>query len=726
MDDHLFVSRGSKPYGKAWYRLHLPMPQQEEGRRHYLHFEGVLSNSTLWVNSLQVKREQSGTSAFWVEVTDFLFYGGDNVISIQVDADFAEGWYYEGGGLYRPVHLVSVEESHFAPEGLWVQCTDVGVKGDRATLKVEVDLENPQEYDKVELRIFDPLGQRVAVETQVVHQGSIGLWLISLSNTLPWSLTSPHLYRAEVELTRKGHTLDQCSTDFGIRHMAFDADRGFFLNGQSLKLQGVCCHQDHAGVGVALDGDILRFRLEKLKELGANAYRSAHHPASRQLLELCDELGILVLEEQRLFSSAPQQLDEFRRMIKRERSHPCIFAWSIGNEPGYLQMTDRAVRMARRFKAIAKEMDPTRPITLATHMVDHSQVTKPKQPKDHAPNLDALIRLSEEVDLFGMNYNPLRWPEFHAAKPQQPFFCTEASSSLRTRGAWPTDPPACTVYGENEEDDHFRIHAPDQWRATTKPWVAGSFIWTGFDYRGEPTPYRHWPAIASQFGLYDSCGFLKDNGRYFMCQWKDEPQLFLSPHWNLPVREGTPVEVHAFSNVEHVVLFLNDKKVAEGKVEKGHVLHLGKVRYHKGRLSAKGFRKQKVVVETEVVSSSEPRALKIWQMNPSTEIKKGNTLICGVEVIDGEGRFVPDACLPLNFEIQGAILLGTGNGNPTCHEKEQEPKRTCFHGLAQVMVRVRVADDLRVSVHSEGLNSATIAKEERSLPSQPVEALPLL
>lgn len=709
MDDALFVSRGSKPYGVAWYRLRFRVNADPDTERVFLRFGGVMADSRLWVNGLPMHREQSGTSTFTVDITEALFDGAaEQTLAVRCDADHAEGWWYEGGGIYREVELITVPRRHLALDGIQILAEPDSETSAGAAITVRAELVGGRAGDLVRVSLFDPDGESLVVASASAGQAD-GIWTAScrLEQARRWSLDHPALYTARVELLDgTGAVIDAAEERFGIRTAVFDPADGFRLNGVPTKLKGVCCHQDHAGLGIAVPRDLIAFRLRRLKELGANAYRSAHHPASRDLLELCDEMGILVLEEHRLIAPGAEELDQFTRMLRRERNHPAIIAWCIGNEPGFIQFDSRMIRIVERYKALAAELDPTRPLTCAWHTMDRRHEYGDKQKRRHVKDVAELLPMLRSLPLMGFNYSPELWDGIRAACPDRPFVCTEASSSLRTRGAWPTDPEACTVYGEDTHEE-VRVWGPLQWRAANAPGVAGSFIWTGFDYRGEPTPYRRWPAVASQFGLLDSCGFLKDNGRYFMSQWRDEPQVHLTPHWNLPVVPGTPVEVHVYSNCERVELFLNGRSLGEKPVDPGHAVDFIGIPYQPGRLRAVGYRGDEEVAEDTVETAGEAAALRCWCMNPEVNRRPGATLVIGIAVVDEQGRTVPAACLPVDLDLTGCRLLGTGNGCPTDHDPEQVPHRRTFNGLMQVIVRVEDPDHITLTANSPGLRAAS-------------------
>ncbi|MEJ0058533.1 MAG: glycoside hydrolase family 2 TIM barrel-domain containing protein [Terricaulis sp.] len=353
----------------------------------------------------------------------------------------------------------------------------------------------------------------------------------ALTTARLWSVDDPHLYQLRTEIWENGALVDAMEASFGIRTIRFDPERGFFLNEQPLKLLGTCNHQDHAGVGAALPDALQYFRIRKLKEMGSNAYRAAHNPPTPELLDACDRLGMLVIDETRPMTSTPEGLSQLARMVKRDRNHPSIILWSIGNEEQGQQGTPRGARIARSMRETIEAIDGTRPLTAALDGGWGDGV-------------------SPIVDVLGFNYRTHLMEEYHARVPGQPIIGSETASTVSTRGEYARDDARHILPAYDREHPWWATTSEFWWKiVATRPYIAGGFIWTGFDYRGEPTPFNQFPSISSYFGVLDTCGFEKDNFYYYKAWWSPEPLLHLLPHWNWAGREGQEIEVWAHSNL---------------------------------------------------------------------------------------------------------------------------------------------------------------------------------
>jgi len=517
----------------------------------------------------------SGYAPFFYDVTDFLNYGARNFLAVRVDATQGEGWFYEGAGIYRHVWLVKTHPVHVARYGMYVT-SEVRPGATAVSVSTEVENEsNSEQACRVLSTIVDQAGKVVGRATSASMAIPPGVRRkfeqeVVVNNPVLWTLEEPHLYRALTAIEAKGVAVDRYETPFGIRTIRFDPDEGFFLNGKPVKIKGLCNHQDHAGVGSALPDRIQYYRIEKLKEMGANGYRTAHNPPTPELLDACDRLGMLVMDETRTMSSNPEALSNLGTVIRRDRNHPSVVIWALGNEEPE-QGTERGARIVTAMKRLVRRLDPGRPVTVAMNKAWGQGV-------------------SAVVDVQGFNYK--KGPEiddFHQKFPKQPTIGTEVGSTVSTRGIYANDPEQGYVSA-------YDLNAPD-WATTAEVWwkiyaerafLAGGFVWTGFDYRGEPTPYK-WPCINSHFGIMDTCGFPKDNYYYYQAQWTEKPVLHLFPHWNWPGKEGQEIEVWCHSNLEKVELLLNG--VSLGTKEVPQYSHVAwKVRYAQGTLEARGYK----------------------------------------------------------------------------------------------------------------------------------------
>jgi beta-galactosidase len=656
-------SHGYKALGRrfpensvGWYRRELDITEADRGRRIALEFDGVFRDSRVWVNGFLVGHEPSGYSSFRYDVSDYLNYGGKNVLAVRVDASKEEGWFYEGAGIYRHVWLTKTAPVHVAYDGTFVTSTVAdGVASVRARARV-VDAGEDNADVEVRFHIVAPNGAVVARDSGgriTLTAGTEREFVSDLTVTGPalWSLESPSLYQLVTEVIVGGEEVDRHVTRFGIRTIHFDPDRGFFLNGKRVFLKGTNNHQDHAGVGAAIPDRLQEFRLERLKAMGSNAYRTSHNPPTPELLDACDRLGMLVIDENRLMGSSERALSELDRLIVRDRNHPSVILWSLGNEEWAIEGNERGARIASTMQARARRLDPTRPTTVASSGGWGKGV-------------------STVAEVMGYNYiKHGSTDEHHQKFPWQPGVGTEETTTQGTRGVYFTDakrahsaPVENGTSGGNVEVGlrHY----------VARPYLAGIFYWTGFDYRGESNPYD-FPAISSQFGIFDTCGFPKDSFHYLKAWWHEEPHLKLAPHWNLEGREGQAIDVRAYTNAAEVELFLDGKSLGKKAVERyGHAVW--SVPYAPGTLSAKGFVGGVARIETRVETTTAPKALHA-EADRTTIASDGRDLaVVTMSVVDEKGRAVPTADTPIEFAVAGGgRIIGVGNGDPSSHEPDR-------------------------------------------------------
>jgi beta-galactosidase len=656
-------SHGYKALGRrfpensvGWYRRELEIAAGDLGRRISLEFDGIFRNSRVFVNGFLVGHEPSGYLSSRYDVSDYLNYGGRNVLAVRVDASQEEGWFYEGAGIYRHVWLSKTAPVHVAYDGTAVTSTVTGGAASvNARAKVVAEGKEGAEVE-VRFQILAPDGAVVAEGSAGQSKLSVGAereFAANLEVHAPklWSLESPTLYHLVTQVIVSDVEVDRHLTRFGIRTIRFDPDRGFFLNGQHVFLKGTNNHQDHAGVGTALPDRLQEFRLERLKAMGSNAYRASHHPPTPELLDACDRLGVLVIDENRAMGSSEQTLSELERMIARDRNHPSVILWSLGNEEWAIEGNERGARIAATMTARARKLDPTRPSTVAS-----------------SGGWDKGVSTVSEV----MGYNYIAQGDtdaHHRQFPRQPGVGTEETTTQGTRGVYFTDakrahsaPVANGTSGGNAEVG-LRYYA-------TRPYLAGLFYWTGFDYRGESNPFG-FPAISSQFGILDTCGFPKDTFYYLRAWWRDEPLLQLAPHWNFSGREGQAIDVLAFSNASEVELFLNGRSLGRKPIERyGHAGW--SVPYEAGVLSATGFIDGAPRLKARVETTSAPKALRLEVDRASIAADDRDLAVVTASAVDDQGRSVPTADAPITFAVEGGgQILGVGNGDPSSHEPDR-------------------------------------------------------
>lgn len=699
-DEDPRAAHGYKPLGRefpetsiGWYRKTFALPAGDAGKRLSIEFDGVFRDALVMVNGYILERADSGYAPFRVDITDVANVGGDNVLTVRVDASLGEGWFYEGAGLYRHVWLVKTAPVHVPQWGVFVRARVDG------TLEIDTDLVNDggeAAAFEVSHAVLDASGKPVLAVAPA--GGRLPAWerqslsqTVQLANPVLWSLETPHLYTLVTETRVGGVVVDRFVTRFGVRSVRFDPDKGFFLNDKPVKLKGTCNHQDHAGVGAAIPDALQVWRLEQLKSIGCNAYRTSHNPPTPELLDACDRLGILVIDETRRMSSDETSLDELERLVRRDRNHPSVILWSIGNEEPQ-QATARGAKVARTMKRLVNRLDPTRLVTAAMDQGFGEGI-------------------SEVLDVMGFNYRHEKMDDFHARFPAVPVIGTESASTVATRGEYARDDAKSYVPAYDTEHPWWATTAEKWWsHAADRPWMAGGFIWTGFDYRGEPTPFNRWPSVSSHFGALDTCGFPKDNYFYYRAWWRPEPLLHLLPHWNWEGREGQPVAVWAHSNLDRVELFLNGKSQGVRDVVRNHHVEWS-VPYAPGVLEAHGYRGGKLVLRERRETAGPAASLRLTADRSRLKADGQDVAILKVEVLDAKGRPVPKADDLVVFEISGAAdVIGVGNGNPTSHEADVANQRSAFNGLCQAIVRTRrgKAGEVRVTASARGLKGSVV------------------
>ena len=691
----------------GWYRKTVHIPADDLGKHLMLQFDGIFRNAQVWFNGFYMGTEPSGYATQVYDVTEYVNYGGDNLICVRADATLEEGWYYEGAGIYRDVWLVKTAAVSVAPFGTFVYA-DLKAPYDQACVNVTTEVCNSSlESQKCDLeqRLIDADGQTVATartNSSLLLEGKdsrqCGL-VLKIDNPHLWSPADPYLYKVETTVLVDGQVTDVYETTIGIREAVFDADKGFLLNGQPLKLKGVNMHQDHAGVGTALPEALMAWRIRQLKQIGCNAYRSSHNPMTPALLDICDREGMLVIDENRLTGINKEHLRLLENMIKRDRNHPSVILWSDGNEEWGIENTVQGTRIAAAMREYTRRLDPTRHSTIAN--AGGGEMIK-------------------GLDVVGFNYilqNDV--DNRKKANPTWKIVGTEETTGCGTRGVYfkdeaqPGRMPSMNLEADKDGTEN-RIERGWQFYAD-RDWAAGLFYWTGFDYRGEPNPLQY-PATDSEFGILDYCGFWKDEAWYLKSWWTDEPVLHIFPHWNLQGHEGEKIDVWAYSNCDEVELTVNGKKLGRQKMPRnGHLKW--EATYQPGRVVATGYKNGRRVL-TQVVETTQPAARLVLKTDRSQLAADGRDVaVVTVEVQDAKGRLVPDACPRLTFTLDGnARILGAGNGDPSYLGEDHPRQQNCrefsipaFNGLAQVLIQSsRQPSSVTLSCTADGLKSATL------------------
>jgi beta-galactosidase len=688
-------SHGYKPLGRrypetsvGWYRRTFDIPKEDSGRRITIEFDGAFRSALVFLNGYFIGRNDNGYAPFHFDVTDFLNYGSKNYLMVRMDASFGDGWFYEGAGIYRHVWLTKTDALHL---GHWESYVRTKLDGNKVMLSLGTIVQNDRhrvETCRVRWRVFDPAGKQVAMAdgpelpaaAEVPAASTVGA---TLSDPVLWSPETPHLYTAVVTVESDGKVRDAERITFGIRDIKWDPDKGFFLNGKSVKIKGTCNHHDHAGVGAALPDQLQRYRIGVLKDMGGNAVRTSHNMPTPEWVEACDRLGMMMMCETRLMSANPEGMAQLEAMVKRYRNSPSIILWSMGNEEWTMMFQPQGPRVIDDMIARTHELDPTRMCTAAINTAFQTP-------------------FPEQLDVMGFNYNPKEHDAYHAKHPKQPSVGSETASTVSTRGIYSTDKLRNWVSAYDLNHTDWSQLAEEWWKFyAAREWLSGGFAWTGFDYRGEPTPYG-WPSINSQFGIVDMCGFPKDNFYYYKAWWGSEPVLHVFPHWDWSGREGEPISVWVHSNLDSVELFLNGQSQGSKNVEP--LTHLEwKVKYEPGVLEARGTKNGKVVLVEKRETTGDPVAIRLTADRTDLNADGEDVSVLKVEVLDKEGRSIPTAHNMISFKVSGeGALIGVGNGDPNCQESDKDSKRSLFNGLAQVIVQAtRTPGTITVEAYTE-------------------------
>ena len=668
----------------GWYRKTINIPANDLGKHIALKFDGIFRNARVWFNGFYMGTEPSGYATQVYDVTEYVNYGGDNLICVRADATLEEGWFYEGAGIYRDAWLLKSAAVSVAPFGTFVYA-DLKQPYDKATIHVETEVNNHSlttQQCEVSHRLLDADGREVAKSepstVTLKAKQTLNSQLLTLNLSAPhlWSPADPYLYKVETTVKVDGCVTDVYETTTGIRDIEFDADRGFLLNGQPLKLKGVNLHQDHAGVGAAIPDALQAWRIKQLKKMGCNAYRASHNPMTPALLDICDREGILVIDENRLTGINEEHLRLLERMIKRDRNHPSVILWSNGNEEWGMENTIQGTRIAAAMREYTHLLDPTRHSTIAN--AGGREMVK-------------------GLDVVGFNY--IVQNDVDNQKKNNPTWKivgTEETTGCGTRGWYFKDEkyPGRMVSLNRTMEQNYENIIERGWKFyDERPWAAGLFYWTGFDYRGEPNPLSY-PAHDSEFGILDYCGFPKDEAYYLKSWWTDEPVLHIFPHWNLQGHEGEEVEVWAYSNCDEVELTVNGKKLGRQPMPRnGHLKW--KALYQPGRVEATGYKNGKRILTKTIETTKAAAKVVLKADRPQIAADGQDMAIVNIELHDQKGRFVPNACPVLTFCLEGdASIIGCGNGDPSYLGSDHPDKQPChtfsipaFNGRAQVLIQ---------------------------------------
>lgn len=695
-------SHGYRTRSNSWYRKTFRLDEELKGRQILVNFEGISVFSEIFVNGSLIARSFSAYNEIPIDITDRVYFGDrPNVISVHIDGFATEGWWYEGAGIYRHVRLFAKSTAHIAHDGLWIK----PVKGENGwSVECEVRCGNIS-YEPKTVRfsaaLFAPDGSVAATGisgdfTIPADSKTEGRLTLTVGNPEIWDIDDPKLYTAKIRLfDEKGSQLDSDSTRIGFREFYFDADKGFFLNGRSLKIKGVCCHQDHAGVGVAVPDSIQYYRIKLLKEMGVNGYRCSHNLPAREILDACDEYGILVMDENRRFESRPEVLDAVEQMVRRDRNHPSVIMYSLFNEEP-LQGTAEGRRIYMRMLSRAKSLDDTRYYTGAMNGGLSSEGA------------------GMEMSVVGINYGLSGIEPFHEKFPELAIVGSENNSAVTTRGCYKTDMDAHLLSGYDEERVPWGQLIRETWKfVLDHEYMSGIFIWTGFDYRGEPTPFE-WPSVSSQFGIMDTCGFPKDSYYFNKACFVDEPMMYILPHWNHGA--GETVRVMTVTNCDEAELFLNGVSLGRRASNVCEQLEW-QVKYEPGVLSAKGYRNGEEVSYYEVKTTGKAVRLGVIPARRQIANDGMDTVAVNICALDAEGNVVPTADNLVKFTLNGyGAVIGVGNGDPNSHEPDNAYERKLYCGWCQALVQTKSGGDgIVLTASSEGLVGGGVVFEVKKV-----------
>ena len=694
------MAHGYKPVGGlypetsiGWYRKKFFVNKSDSAKKISIQFDGIFRNASIWINGFFLGNNKSGYIGAAYDLSDYLDYNKENTIVVRVDATQYEGWFYEGAGIYRHVWLNKTNKFYIKADELFIHSKTTG-KNAIVTAEIPIVNQNAKiASGNAYTYITDRNGKKIsAYKSTTINVSQYGKVLIkqqiNITNPHLWSIEDPYLYRVITILKSGNKTIDSLNTRFGIRTISITKD-GFFLNGKYVKIKGVCDHQDHAGVGSALPDYLQYYRIGLLKEMGANACRTSHNPPTPELMEACDSLGMLVLDETRLLNSSPEYMGEFERLILRDRNHPSLFMWSIGNEEGWIQSNSVGKRIALSLLQKQKELDPYR---VSTYAADLGNVYK---------------GINEVIPVRGFNYRINGVDPYHKDHPSQPIIGTEMGSTVTTRGIYIKDTIKAYLPDEDITAPWWANTAEQWWTlAAVRPWWMGGFIWTGFDYRGEPTPYK-WPNISSHFGVMDVCGFPKNIYYYYQSWWTDKDVLHISPNWNWKGKEGKPIDVWVNSNADNVELFLNGKSFGKKDMPRNGHLQWS-IPYEAGKLEAVAYKNGRKLVSS-IETTGDPAEIVITPYKTTMLADGKDATVINVSAVDKQGREVPDADNMIQFSVSGdAKIIGVGNGDPSSHEADKilegNWQRSLFNGKCQVILQSgKIPGIIKFKATSKGL-----------------------
>lgn len=724
------VGGGALPGGIGWYRKSFEVPAQDSGKLFYINFDGVYRNSEVWINGNYLGKRPFGYISFRYELTPYLKVGQKNVIAVKVDnSEQPNSRWYSGSGIYRNVWLVKTNKIAVDHWGTFVTTPEINSKSSQVMVQTKIKSSVDSNSDVIlRTEIYDAENNKVAeTESNIMVEGNSAIeekQQLEVENPNLWSTENPYMYKVVSKIIQNDNVIDDYETPLGIRSFLFDAEKGFILNGKQVKINGVCNHHDLGFLGAAINYRALERQLEIMKEIGINGIRTSHNPPAPELLELCDKMGFVVMNESfDMWKKAKTEFDysldwdewhkrDLEDFILRDRNHPSIVMWSIGNEiiEQWDEKDPSGEAITKELTAIVKNLDLTRPVTAGCNRTDAKN-----------PLLTAGV-----LDIIGFNYHQDEYLGVPKLFPGMPFISTESVSALATRGyydmpsdsirRWPIrwDIPFTTGNPDNTCSAYDNVSAPwgstniETWRVVKKhDFMAGQFIWTGFDYLGEPTPYG-WPSRSSYFGIIDLAGFPKDVYYLYQSEWTKKEVLHLFPHWNW--KEGQLIDMVTYTNCDEVELFINGKSKGIKKKGAEDYLLMWRVNFESGSVKAVGKRAGKVILEKEIFTAGSPYQIKLESDRNTINADGDDLSFITVTILDEKGNVVPNANNNVKFSVKGeGKIAGVDNGLQTSMESFQANNRNAFNGKCLVVVQsTEKAGKIELTASSEGLKGQAI------------------